>query len=103
MKIIVKIFLQEKEYLPDYKHLLKDDKALKYAMLNDYYFNLELAGLHILKYYNEALERNFTSPWVRTVSRYNGGWNNITYVNNIIRKIAIIETQLLPIFLKRKY
>ena len=79
------------EHLPQYHWLLKNDGKLLNMLLNDFDFSLELAGVHIKVYYNEALQRGKHNPWVRTLSRYNGGWNNKTYINRVLRKIWILR------------
>ena len=73
------------EFTPHYHDLLKpkNRKKLLDKLLNDFNFSMELAAHHLLKHYEEALQRNMKNPWKRTISRYNGGWDNTAYLEKI--------------------
>jgi len=73
--------------IPTLHYLLDNREELLNLLLNDFDFNLLLAGQHLRIYYNIALNRGMYKPWVKTVSRYNGGWHNYTYANKISNKI----------------
>lgn len=70
-----------------YDFLLLNDKQLINSLLNDVEFSAEIAVNYLIMNYEVAKKRGHERPWRYAVSKYNGGSNNIRYINKISDKI----------------
>lgn len=82
-----KYVIQEMK-LSQYAHLLKSDTAIIDRLLKDPEFGATMAAGYLKINYKEAEQAGVKDPWWRSVSRYNGGNHNTTYVRHITNKMA---------------
>ena len=79
-KVVIKKTPQLKKYLP----LLKNNAELVKLIHTDKQFAVKLAGYYLIICYKEGEQKfgkNGNANFVRAISRYNGGWNNIKYLS----------------------
>jgi len=67
------------------------DEELGFKLMSSNQLSAMIAGLHIAHYYDVALSRKWKRPWFKTISRYNGGWNNTYYFNKVKKNMKIIK------------
>jgi hypothetical protein len=72
----------------------RKDTRLINKLLTSHKFGAEIAG-HYLKYiYNTVLDKKWSKAYKRSVGRYNGGWNNMTYANKVVERMEIVKQLL---------
>ena len=81
----------QKNKLEEYYQYLKDDTALINRLITDVGFGAQLSAYYFIKNYNEALRRGMSRPYFRAISRHNGGWNNTTYYNALMKNLRSIR------------
>ncbi len=67
------------------------DEALGFRLLASNQTSVLIAGIHIMHYYDVALSRGYYNPWFKTISRYNGGWNNTEYFERVKKNLKTIK------------
>ncbi len=70
-----------------YYYLLQNDQKLVTRLINDVWFSATIAGYYLKINYEYGLKKDHWDPWVLTVSRYNGGNFNRSYLKKIVQKI----------------
>jgi hypothetical protein len=68
-----------------------NDNQLAYKLAHDFDFGAKIAGLYLKQNYEEAYNKSHKNPWRGAVSRYNGGWNNPTYITNIQDEMKVVK------------
>lgn len=94
-KVVIKNTPQLKAYLP----LLKNNAELVKKMHTDKQFAVKLAGYYLIMCYKEGEQKfgkNRNANFVRAISRYNGGWNNIKYLSKF-RKDRMFVKHLIKV------
>lgn len=81
----------QKNKLKEYYQYLKNDTALINRLITDAEFGAQLSAYYFIKNYNEALKRGMSRPYFRAISRHNGGWNNKTYFNALMKNLRSIR------------
>ena len=85
MKIsTAKVVIRNTPQLKQYVDLLSNNSELTKMIHNDKQFAVKLAGYYLIMCYNEGEQKfgkNGNVNFVRAISRYNGGWNNIKYLS----------------------
>ena len=71
------------KYLSVDKKRIVDVDGLISVTLNNSSFNTDIALYYFKMNYEEAKRRGLKDPFVKAISRHNGGWNNAAYVNKI--------------------
>jgi len=79
-----------------YKKYYYKDLQLAQILLSDLRFNIKITTFYLIYNYENAIKKGFKNPWFKSISRYNGGYNNIKYYKRVIKNMKII------IKLKRK-
>lgn len=79
------------KYFPEYKYLLNDKNKLIQKLLSDVEFSANIASSYLIYCYEEAKNRKMWNPYFKTISRYNGGWKNSNYYNNVLKKMKYLE------------
>ena len=74
-----------------FKYMLKDDKILVNMLFTNKTFSALTAGKYLKTMYEEAKRKKLSDPWMRAISRYNGGWNNMTYFKKVMKRIHYLE------------
>ena len=74
-----------------YYKFLENDTALINRLITDASFGAKLSAYYFIKNYNEALRRGMSDPYFRAISRHNGGWNNETYYNALMKNLKSIR------------
>jgi len=85
-----------KKKLEKYKYIIYKDKQIINLLFSDIRFSAKISTLYLIYNYNYAIKNRMSNPWFRTVSRYNGGWNNKKYYKKVVKKMKLIR------YLKRK-
>ena len=83
----------KKYKLKKYYHLMENQDALVQSLLYNIPFSATIASYYLKMNYDLAKKRGYSNPYFRTISRYNGGWNNMNYYNKI--KLRIKQLKLL--------
>lgn len=87
-----KWIIRRESFLNKYfKNLLHNDKKLVNMLFTNEKFSALVAGYYLKHSYEEALLKNFKNPWFRSISRYNGGWNNTSYYHKIMKRLRYIK------------
>jgi hypothetical protein len=71
-------------------NLLSDEMIAGFLLKNNQ-FNVLIAAHYIRMNYNRALKRRMWNPLFKTISRYNGGWNNKIYYHKVMEDMKVIE------------
>ena len=89
-----KHIIKKDDYLtPRFKHLLHNDKVLMSMLLTNVEFSTLLAGRYFLYNLRLAKERHMWNPWYRAISRHNGGWNNKTYYDSVVKNLNLLKKE----------
>lgn len=80
----------EKMKLTQYYKYLSKEQQLISKLLNDTKFSATIAANYLKLNYIYAMEKGYKNPWKYAVSKYNGGSNNVTYINRIVNKIKLL-------------
>lgn len=84
--------IKKSKFLRKYfKHLLTDDKKLVNMLLTNIRFSTLIAVYYLKFNYEHAIRLGFSKPYFRTISRYNGGWNNKTYYTRVKKRIRWLK------------
>jgi len=67
------------------------DKQIKEKLINSTQFSCILAGFYIRHNYNYAVKQKMWNPYFKSISRYNGGWNNKEYYGRVMKNMKIIN------------
>ena len=81
----------KKNKMKQYYYLLENDTKLINKLLIDYKFSAKLALKYLIMAYHEASERKMWNPYFKSISRYNGGWKNVTYYTNVMNRMKTIN------------
>lgn len=68
------------------------DVKLINKLLTNHKFSAVIAGYYLRDMYNYVIKKGWSKPYKRAVGRYNGGWNNMTYANKVIKKMNIVKS-----------
>ena len=85
------VIIKDKFMNKNFKHLLKNDKALVNMLLVSVQFSTLIASTYLKINYEIALKRRYKNPWKSTISRYNGGWNNTKYKSKIFKRLKYLK------------
>lgn len=80
--------------LIQYKAFLKSDKLLISRLMDDVIFSSIIAVNYVILCYEEALDRGYSNPYFRAISRYNGGWSNVDYYKAVESDIKELQPYL---------
>jgi len=81
-----------------FHRLLKNDKVLVNLLLTEPRFSAEIAGHYLRLMYNEAKHKKLSNPYFRTISKYNGSWNNVKYYKRVKSKMKWMKTYYKSIY-----
>lgn len=84
------------EHRVNYNRLLakaNKDTRLINMLLTNFEFGAVVSGHYLLSMYEEAIRKGYTGSqaYWRSIGRYNGGWNNITYYTLIKKRMKIVK------------
>jgi hypothetical protein len=74
-----------------YKYYYNKDLLLAQLLLLDLGLNVKVGTLYLITNYNEAKKRGLWNPWLKAISRYNGGWYNKKYRKKIFKNMKIVR------------
>lgn len=77
----------ERMKLKQYYYLLSNEQLLVSKLLTDTNFSATIAVNFLKMQYISALANGHVNPSHRAISRYNGGNENTTYINIILKKV----------------
>jgi len=78
------------KFKPFKKYYYKDLR-LAQLLLSDVKFNIKVSTFYLIYNYEHALKKRFKNPWFITISKYNGGYNNIKYYKRVLNNMKIIR------------
>jgi len=67
------------------------DRQIATKLAHNVQFACLFAGYYVQYNYNQAMKRHMTKPYFRTISRYNGGWNNKGYYSRVMKNMKLIK------------
>ena len=91
LKWVKKELKINKQKFKKYKKYYYKDLQLAQLLLSDLKFNIKVITFYLIYNYENAIKKGYKNPYFITISRYNGGNNNIKYYNKIIKKMKIIR------------
>ena len=91
-----KKYLKNKKMFSKYRKAYYKDLRIAETLLSDVKFNTIIAAHYLILNYQIAKQRKLWNPWWKTISRYNGGWDNKVYVHRVLNKMKTVR------WLKRK-
>jgi len=80
-----------KKKFAKYRKAYYKDLHIAEMLLADIKFNVKIAVHYLILNYEIAKLRGYPNPWLKAISRYNGGWKNKKYINRILIKMRIIR------------
>lgn len=92
IKLSVAKYIIKKRKIKEYYDLLKNDVKLINLLLINYEFSAKIALNYLIITYNEASNRKMWNPYFKSISRYNGGWNNKAYYGKVMNRMKTIKT-----------
>ena len=60
-------------------------------LLTNTEFSILIAGRYLKRNYEYALKKGKWNPYYKTISRYNGGWNNTTYYKRVMKRMKHVN------------
>ena len=89
-------FIIKQQNLTEYSNLTQDE--IRQKLISDFDFQIIIATNHLVYNYNRALQdKPNLDPHEAAISKYNGGWHNIKYINRVKRN-EIILTHLISTY-----
>jgi len=67
------------------------DTLLINKLLSDYKFGAIIAGYYLRDNYEYALKKHMNKAYLRSIGRYNGGWNNFKYAKKIMKRMKLVK------------
>lgn len=92
IKLSTAKYIIKKRKMKEYYNLLKNDVKLINLLLINYKFSAKIALNYLIMTYNEASNRKMWNPYFKSISRYNGGWNNKAYYGKVMNRMKTIKT-----------
>jgi len=77
-----------------YKDVIENNTALIMLLLTNVNFNIKVAACSLVSNYEIAKKRRMWNPYIKAISRHNGGWFNYRYVNHVTRIRKRIKNEL---------
>jgi len=85
------LYAKQKRLFKKYRKAYKKDLLIAQLLLTDIKFSAIIAVHYLILNYEEARDRNMWNPWLKAISRYNGGWYNKRYIRRVIRNMNIVR------------
>jgi hypothetical protein len=93
-KLLKQSITKDNTQLKKYLVNLKKDIYLIKELKDNFEFSALLSGYYIKYCYDKALEKNFKSIYRNAIGRYNGGWGNFTYFNNVKKRMKFVKKHI---------
>jgi len=74
--------------------IFENNTALIMLLLTNVNFNIKVAACSLVSNYEIAKKRRMWNPYIKAISRHNGGWFNYRYVNHVTRIRKRIKNEL---------
>ena len=74
-----------------YKKYYYKDLLLAQILLSDIKFNIKIATFYLIYNYENAIKRKYRNPWFIAISKYNGGYCNVSYYKKVIKNMKIVR------------
>jgi hypothetical protein len=96
-----KMLIRKYDRLKKYRKFLNNDKKLINMLLLYDYISAEIACHYLKNRYELALKKRLSNPYMRAISAYNGGWNNIKYKKKFLKNKKLV-LELIPEWSREK-
>jgi len=80
-------YIKNRKLYREYKSQIYKDKKILNLLIQDVRFSVKISVLYLIYNYNYAIKHHMRNPYMRAISAYNGGWNNIRYYKRVIRNL----------------
>ena len=86
-----KLYLKYKYKFKKYKKAYYKDLRIAETLLSDIRFSAKVAAHYLILNYEIAKKRRYWNPWLKAISRYNGGWDNRKYIRRVINRMKLVR------------
>jgi len=84
-------YWKAKQKFKKYFKAYRKDLHIAEMLLADIKFNVKIAVHYLILNYEIAKQRGYWNPWMKSISRYNGGWHNKKYTKKVLSKMRPIR------------
>lgn len=85
------LYIKARNNFLKYRKYYRKDLAVAQRLLTDNKFAATIAANYLIINYELAKSRNMEKPYLRAISRYNGGWNNRRYIKAVLKDMKTVE------------
>ena len=80
-----------KHKLANYHSDILNDNKIINLLLTNIKFSVAISANYLIMTYEEAQRRHMWKPYLKAISRYNGGWYNYVYVRRVMRHLKFVK------------